>query len=287
MGLLANRPRDLSVATLIVGSIATGAAAVAAYFFAESIPVLAALLIALTGLVLTLTLDHRVKLAETERLLRAQDTAALEREAIEKLAKQDDVFQKKYDELRKEIGDLALGTYRVRTLTSLYQDDIRSIERLKAGEALLSTCPVNPASVVDAQRQLSDPAYRESMRAHVAAANRGVNVTRIYLIKDLAFYGNQAIRSHLRDVSAEDIDVRVILRNETLLEGSFDFLVFGLHKVSVGIAEPGAGTVSGGTVYTDTSTVRTHIDEYAKLKVNSRSCSDLDQLLQLGNQTEG
>ena len=265
----------LSVITLAVGAAATAGSAVIAYFYAESVAVLSVLLIALMGLTLTLILDQRVKLSEIERSLTTANADASVAAEIARLSKIDDAFSGKYAELKSEMADLARGTYQIRTLTGLYQDDIRSIGRLRSGETLLSTCPVTPTSEVEAVRQLTSPAYRESMRAHTEALNRGVKVTRIYLIRDMALFLHAPIIQHLTELKAAQMDVRVILRDQVILDGQFDFLVFGTSKVSVGVAEPGAGTVSGAIVYTDETAIRRYIAEYEKLRVMSTEPSVL------------
>jgi len=272
----------LSVVTLAIGSIATAGSAIIAYFFADSVAVLAALLIGLTGLALTLILDQRVKLGEIERLVTEANVEAFTAAEISRLARVDEAFGIKYAELKSEMADLAKGIYQIRTLTSLYQDDIRSIERLRSGEALLSTCPVNPASEAEAVRQISSPVYRGSIAAHIAAVERGVKVTRIYLIRDISLFLHSPIMRHLAELEASNMDVRVILRDEVILDGGFDFLVFGSGKVSVGVAEPGAGTVSGAIVYTDDNIIRRHMAEYEKLRVMSTPPSVLIQIHQKG-----
>lgn len=272
---MSSRRSPLSLVTLIVGTVITAGSAIAAYFFADSIAVLAALLIAMIGAVITLVLDQRVKLAELENLATERNTAALLEAEIDRLARVDGTFRTKYAELQSEMADLARGIYRIRTLTSVYQDDIRTIDRLRAGEVLLSTCPITPSSGAEAIRQVTDPAYTESIRAHVDAAERGVRVTRIYLLRDLQLFLHAALARHLVELEQSGVDVRVILRDETILDGQFDFLVFGSDKVSVGVAEPGAGTVSGAIVYTDPTTVQSYVEEYAKLRVMSTSASRL------------
>jgi hypothetical protein len=272
---MTNRRNELSVITLAGGSVATAGSAIIAYFYANSVSILAALLIALTGLALTLILDQRVKLGDVERLVtQASVEASIETE-ISRLSKVDDFFNVKYAELKTEMADLARGIYQIRTLTSLYQDDIRSITRLRSGETLLSTCPVTPASKAEAVGQITSPAYQESMRAHLEAVNRGVKVTRIYLIRDITFFLNPPITHHLTELEKAGMDVRVILRDQVILDSQFDFLVFGSNKVSVGVAEPGAGTVSGAIVYTDATTIRRYAAEYEKLRVMSMSPSDI------------
>lgn len=269
------RRNGLSVITLTIGSLATAGSAVIAYFFAGSVAVLAALLIALTGLTLTLILDQRVKLGDIERLVEQINAEASIETEISRLSKVDEYFNVKYAELKSEMADLAKGIYQIRTLTSLYQDDIRSIKRLRSGEVLLSTCPVTPASEEEAVRQVTSPAYQESMRVHLDAVNRGVKVTRIYLIRDMSFFLHPPITKHLTELEDAAMDVRVILRDQVILDGQFDFLVFGKSKVSVGVAEPGAGTVSGAMVYTDDAMIRRYAAEYEKLRVMSTRPSDL------------
>lgn len=269
------RRNGLSVITLSVGGLATAGSAVIGYFYAESVAVLSTLLIALTGLTLTLILDQRVKLGDIERLATQINAEASIETEISRLSKVDEYFNVKYAELKSEMADLARGTYQIRTLTSLYQDDIRSISRLRSGEILLSTCPVTPASEAEAVRQLTSPAYRESMRAHLDAVNRGVKVTRIYLIRDMLFSLHPPIAQHLTELEDAHMDVRVILRDQVILDGQFDFLVFGNSKVSVGVAEPGAGAVSGAIVYTDDAIIRRYAAEYEKLRVMSIRPSDL------------
>jgi hypothetical protein len=265
----------LSVTTIAIGTAVTAGSAVAAYFYAESASVLAALLITMSGITMTLILDHRVKLAEIERLVVDGNTTASIGAEVERLARIDDVFRIKHAELQSEMADLARGIYRIRTLTSLYQDDIRSIERLRSGDILLSTCPVTPASTTEAMRQVTTPEYKESMRAHLDAVKRGVQVTRIYLLRDIDLFLHPPLTKHLLELEKGGLDIRVILRDQTILDGRFDFLVFGSTKVSVGVAEPGAGTVSGAIVYTDPITIRTHVDEYSKLRVMSTKASTL------------
>lgn len=264
-----SRRTSLSVVTLITGTASSVVAAFIAYFFAESSVVLYSLLIGLVGVALTLILDQRLKAHEIENLVKSANQEALIAAEIARLSEIDGIFGIKYAELKSEMADLARGIYQVRTLTSLYQDDIRSIGMLRSGDILLSTCPVNPASVEEGVRQITSPAYRESMNAHLAAAKRGVKVTRIYLLRDMRTFRHTPMTHHLSELEQAGLDIRVILRDQVILDSQFDFLVFGNSKVSVGVAEPGAGTVSGAIVYTDRALVQKYIAEYDKLRVMS------------------
>jgi hypothetical protein len=267
------RGTSLSVVTLITGTASSVVAAFIAYFFADSEAVLYSLLIGLIGVALTLILDQRLKTHDIENLVKSASQEALVAAEIARLSEIDEIFGMKYAELKGEMADLARGIYQVRTLTSLYQDDIRSIGMLRSGDILLSTCPVNPASVEEGVRQITSPAYRESINAHLAAAMRGVKVTRIYLLRDMRTFRHTPITRHLTELEQAGIDIRVILRDQVILDSQFDFLVFGNSKVSVGVAEPGAGTVSGAIVYTDRALVQKYIAEYDKLRVMSTSPS--------------
>ncbi len=168
-----------------------------------------------------------------------------------------------------------MGRYQVRSIASLYLDDIRSIQALNHGERLLSTCPVSTASASHVAAQFGDAHYLASLNAHVAAAKRGVFVTRIYLFKSRDYLDYPAVAAHLTHLSTTKLDARLIFRDETRIEGPFDFLVFGKRKVSVGVVDPDTGTVNSAIVYADQDTIRFYEREYEKLRILSASVKDV------------
>jgi hypothetical protein len=196
---------------------------------------------ALIGVVIGIALELWVKLEEIEDLVADGIADLANAKQIHKNSLKDIFFDQKYEMLKKEISDLASGKYDIPTLDKVYEDDIRTIERLRCGERLLSTCPISPVSKEKVLEQISEDRYKAAMEAHRSAAKRGVRVTRLYVFRD----------------------------SESLItpDTKFYFLVFGKRKVSVGEIDLDSVKVRAATVFVDRKNVEKFTKEYEQLKL--------------------
>lgn len=265
----------LSWIVLSIGVAVTLLASFISYIFPQSPSVNSALVAGLVGIVLTVALDLRAKIGEVEEQMSIGSSEASTRKRVMDLRRKDKFYLQRYDELKQEMDELANGTYRIRTLNDLYLDDIRSINELRKGEHLLSTCPVSTVSKTAAADQLSDPHYKASMEAHRSASMRGVRVTRIYLFRSEDFAIYEPIMSHLVELVQSKMEILILLRDEAKREGPFDFLVFGDRKVSVGEVNPDTGVVSSARVHSDPEIVKSYKREYRNMKLVSIRLEEL------------
>ncbi|AUI61184.1 hypothetical protein [Amycolatopsis sp. BJA-103] len=258
-------PRSPALAGLIIGLFITLTIAMANYFWPQATAVKDALMISLVGVSVSVALSVRLKLSEI-----SQSIADIERDAqglaqIQQWAKKDSSVLNRYTELRKEIEELVVGTYRLKSIDEVFEDDVRSIDELRAGEVLRSTCPISTVSAKRAREQIADLRYLASIQAHIAAAQRGVDVTRIYLFRDIAAFGDDVIVAHLKDLAGK-LRIEIILHSEARLREEFDYLVFGDRRVSVGVVGGNTGTVQAATVHSDRDTVERYIEKYGRLR---------------------
>jgi hypothetical protein len=232
-------------------------------------------MVGLVGIAISIVLDIRLTMHQVEEQVHREigEFGTLKR--VRELSKNDEIFLERYAELKREIGELAEGRYRINSLTSLYLDNIRCISELRPGERLLSTCPVSTVSETDAWRQLSAAAYVAAMKAHADAAMRGVEVIRIYLFRDRKMVAYEPIRKHLGELARLKIDLWILVRDEAKVEGDLDFLVYGRRKVSVGTIDPDTGMVVSAVIHTDPRIADFYAREYQRLKVISRRLEEL------------
>ncbi len=262
--------RSPALAGLIIGLFITLTIAMANYFWPQATAVKDALMISLVGVSVSVALSVRLKLSEI-----SQSIADIERDAqglaqIQQWAKKDSSVLTRYTELRKEIEELVAGTYRLKSIDEVFEDDVRSIDELRAGEVLGSTCPISTVSAKRAREQIADLRYLASIQAHIAAAQRGVDVTRIYLFRDIAAFGDDAIVAHLKDLAGK-LRIEIILHSEARLREEFDYLVFGDRRVSVGVVGGDTGTVQAAIVHSDRDTVKRYIVKYGRLRTLASS----------------
>lgn len=110
--------------------------------------------------------------------------------------------------------------------------------------------------------QIEDLHFNASISEHIRAANRGVEVTRIYLFKNRDFLESDEIKSHLVRADQEKMVVRILIRDKVSLRGELDFLIFADRKVSVGTLDIDSGLCNGARVMTDPDTVQKYINDY-------------------------
>lgn len=252
---------------LLIGLAVTVAVALVTFFSPQSDTKIA-LIVTLVGLSVSLTLNSRLELAEIKQNLADLGLEPRRAAKIERWAKGDRFVRTRHNELKKELEDLAAGSYQLRTIDAVFDDDVRSINELTANEVLRSTCPISVVSVEKARGQIADGRYQNSVEAHIAAARRGVEVTRVYLFRDEEMFKDKVLLRHLKELS-EKISVRVLLHDRTPQRENFDYLVFGNRRVSVGVIDGGNGTVQSAVVYSDRDIVDEYIERYGRLTSQS------------------
>jgi hypothetical protein len=233
-------------------------------FFWPQLDTKIALILTLAGAAVSLTLSSRLELGEIKQTLAGLGLEPQRVAQIQQWARRDRFILTRYNELRKEMDDLASGIYQLRTIDSVFEDDIRSIDEMTANEVLRSTCPISTVSTEKARGQIADARYRASVRAHIAAAQRGVNVTRVYLFRDQGMFMDEVLLNHLKDLNKK-ITVMVLLHDEAPQHEDFDYLVFGTRRVSVGVVGGVTGTVQSAVVFSDHEVVDDYIERYRRL----------------------
>ncbi len=187
----------------------------------------------------------------------------------------DSIFRKRYEGLRLEMDQLADGIFKLADLDDVYEDDIRSMENLHKGDELLSTCPVVEVSDEARLEQINHLGYVGSMKAHKTAAQRGVNVTRIYLFRCRDDFSPEELRKHLLSLSERNFAIKICFCDELRIE-PFDFLVFDNSKVSVGDTRGFTGIVKSGTIYLDKNKINECIEHHKRVSV---LCQSIEEIL--------
>jgi hypothetical protein len=251
----------------ILGVLATLAGCAVPMIWPSSQEASFVLIIVTIGLTLTLACETRLKLREIEDTSLDVITEMSKTKAIVEHGHSDEFFIRRHEQLKTEINELAEGIYHLSPLTAVYEDDIRSINSLRSGERLLSTCPITSESKLAAVQGISDPIYEASIASHVAAAKRGVSVTRIYFFKNRDFYDQAKIKAHLADLAKAGMEIRVIFLDRGVKLGPvFDFLVFDKRKVSVGVIDPPTGKVWSARVSVARATIEDYTRKYEHIK---------------------
>ncbi|WP_459643934.1 hypothetical protein [Kineococcus sp. NUM-3379] len=253
---------------LLIGAVVTLGAAGAAYLWPQSSQVSNALIMAFIGLILTVVCENRVRLHEMEATIMSSSRELAVHRDIRRRTEGSPELRAAYESTREDLDLLSQGSYRIRTLVETYSDDTRRIERMRGGEVLRSTAPVDTRSPAEALRQFSKPQYQASMRAHEAAARRGVKVHRIYLLRSRSMMTDADVAHHLRDIGRRhrNLEIRVLFRDEASLDpDSLDFLVFGDRAVSVGQLDPDTGVVNSAVVHTAPEKVYQYVRRYQML----------------------
>ena len=255
--------RPSANAVLLIGLAVTVAVALVTFFWPQ-LDTKVALILTLAGAAVSLALSSRLELAEIKQSLTGLGLEPQRATQIQQWAKRDRFILARYNELRKEMDELASGIYQLRTIDAVFEDDIRSIDEMMANEVLRSTCPISTVSVEKARWQISDARYRASIKAHIAAAQRGVKVTRVYLFRDEGMFRDEVLLAHLKELNKK-IAVMVLLHDEAPQYEDFDYLIFGNRRVSVGVVGGVTGTVQSAIVYSDRQIVDDYIERYRRL----------------------
>jgi hypothetical protein len=277
---------QLSKLILIVGVILSAAIGFVSYLWSKPEDAAGGIILGLIGTAITLALEARVKLTDLEDTIR-DGTKNLGKIIEEKLRDFDlewkilsrgfdDVFSAKHRELKEEIRQLALGRYRLHSLLDVYKDDISSMRALSKGERLLSMCPIATTSKEEIVKQITNPYYKASIEEHTACVTRGVEVVRIYQLRDKESFTPE-LKSHLSNLAKKGIDIRVVLRDETDLHTDIDIVVFGTKKASVGIIDVDTGVCCGANVETDPRTVEKYIREYSMIEKVAQRFQDFER----------
>lgn len=203
---------NLANVVLVIGSGLSLLLSLVGYFYPQSQDVSNAFILGLIGLNCTLIFEALVKLSELKKYVEEHITdLQVENKILE--GKQDEIFIAKYRDLKEEIRQLASGRYYLHSLSDVYRDDIESMKILNRGEHLLSMFPISTISKEEVLKQISDPYYIESVRQHIACAERGVQVTKVYQVKDKSFFLPE-LKAHFSELIRRGVNVRIIFRDE-------------------------------------------------------------------------
>lgn len=265
---------NLANVVLVIGFGLSFLLGVVGYFYPQSQDVSNAFILGLIGISCTLIFEALVRLSELKKYVE-EHIADLQVENKILEGKQDAIFIDKYRQLKDEIRQLASGRYYLYSLSDVYKDDIESMKILRRGEHLLSMCPISTVSKEEVLNQISDPYYIESVRQHIACAKRGVQVTKVYQIKDKSFYLSE-LKAHLLELVRCRVDVRIIFRDElkSRLE-NIDIVIFGSKKASAGIVDVDTGVCTGSCIDTDPRTVEKYAREYKLIANLAHKYNDL------------
>jgi hypothetical protein len=202
-----------------------------------------------------------------EDILRVASESVMLADIIGKMANiRDETAQGRYEGYLNKLKELAAGLYELTSLDEVYRDDVVSINRLRKGEILRSTCPVSPG---DTDTQFADDGFVKSTNAHKNAAGRGVQVRRVFIFPTRAVAHSRVVKGHIADLRSSGVQVKAIFRDEPrhrmnnmLVD---DFLIFGELKVSIGVIEPGSWKIRGANVHMDKESVIQHTKNYDHL----------------------
>lgn len=177
-------------------------------------------------------------------------TLIVEKEKISNLLQEYDIIAKSYvfaneygdltyrnklEELIHQLNNLSIGKYSLHSLEDVYDDNISSFNESSRGEELFSVCPMasDPAAAVE---QVGKPSFKKSMNSHAAAAERGVDVTRVYRFNNREILEIPEIKSHISEMVGRKVRVGYIFESDNRFNSRFqmDFILFGKSKVSVG-----------------------------------------------------
>src|SRR6516165_129158 len=132
---------DFSITTISIGLSLTLAIALITFLWPKSTLVVDSLFIALIGIAITLAFELRLKLIEVEHLIADSISERSKLQRIIEHSQRDVFFSRRFLEVEEEINDLAMGRYQIQALSALYDNDINSINLLRQGDRLFSTCP--------------------------------------------------------------------------------------------------------------------------------------------------
>lgn len=187
----------------------------------------------------------------------------------------DEIFAERYHNIAIDLKELSEGRYSLANISEVYDDDIRSIRQMQKGESLFSMCPIQ-GDAEEASKQLQNKNFSASMDAHYRAANRQVNIHRIYIFEKNSTFESSVVQDHLHTASLANtgtenkdrIKVSIILLDDERFSDAkelpHDFIIFGSKKVSVGRIAPNS-RVAGGDVFADRHSIEKYRMEYERL----------------------
>jgi hypothetical protein len=233
---------------------------IAAIFGSDTIITLA-IILALMGILFSQSLDIRSLIQDTKDQIEKESPWLDMVQKIQNEWKHDQSAHLRYLALVSELREMAGGIFTVHSLAEVYRDDMRRIGRLRKGEVLRSSCPITTASAEEVRRQISDHNYLGTLREHAAASKRGVEVRRLYLLRNREDLSPELL-AHLRSIPNAEHQIRIIFREKKDRALNFDFLVFGDHTVSTGIIDVDTGVCDGTRITCNVVAVKSAIEQF-------------------------
>lgn len=156
-------------------------------------------------------------------------------QATEKLSNfEDRQFKERYLELYRELIELSKGIYNISLRSDIYMDNIKSLDALEPGDIFRATVPV---SATDHKGQLVDEYFQYYIEKQIEMAKKGVKIIRMYIFPNKEISESVEIKNHLSRLTDNNIEVRVLIRDDNLPLSrkhvelfDSDFLVFGEKK---------------------------------------------------------
>ncbi|WP_174712680.1 TIR domain-containing protein [Nostoc sp. TCL240-02] len=142
-----------------------------------------------------------------------------------------------------KLAEVGGGQYNILGVANVYRHDSEVIKCLKAGDTYRATHPfiANPEAMD--QRILNRNAFQNYIKIQIEAANRGVKVTRIYIVPDHYNLDNlQDIqRKHLESLLDSQIEIKLISeQNIDLPDGiSYDCVLINTYCIGTGVPPKG------------------------------------------------
>lgn len=190
------------------------------------------------------------------------------------------------------------GVVRVVEPRRVYEHDMKTLDLLRKDEHLFATHPVSqilhvprPASVQDATGQ----AYAGYIRAQVNAINRGVQISRIYMVPTVENGYRQSLkqaicsetmkelRKEMKSLGEAGIEIRILADDSDVIRIDLqrDFVVFSNRCLGLGYEFHGP-MVWSDYLIAQSDRARTTIRDYTQYFENLREvATPLDNLLEL------
>lgn len=146
-------------------------------------------------------------------------------------------------QILKNLKEVGSGQYVILGIANVYRHDLEAIKYLQSGDTYRATHPfiANPGAMD--LRILNGIAFRNYIKTQIEAANRGVKVSRIYIVPDhLKLDDLQDVqRKHLKSLLGSKIEIKVISeQNIDPPDGiSYDFVLINNYCIGTGVPRRG------------------------------------------------
>jgi hypothetical protein len=176
--------------------------------------------------------------------------------------------------------------YQLRYSHQLYEHDIKEIEKLRRGDfyrathsfALMSEVWDNSTSSGGFDESAIFSAY---MRAQYEARNRGVNVSRIYIVDDVdKVLQNERIRKHFKEMSEHHVTAKIIARSRLTKDYKEDFIIIGSRLLGLGQSSEQGSVISAEYYFNNPGSKDTfdrYLSYFKALEGDARDYKDLEK----------